>query len=655
MLALIVAMVLGATLSRNPSALTSADSYLDQQQALLAIDIGVNYAKARFRENMLWRGTPDDGPVVTLQTPDGNLTVVEDHGNVCGTVRFQGNHYGQFRIRFNFEDGPKGKDDTRNPTKNFSFPESPLSSNNLTNGSPDNLFSVEDGKPPKELDDFVQPFQAQLAVEGLAGPALRDVDPMAPNKIPDNLRLARKVAQVRLEGNFSDSLDAAAMAAGDFQARLTKGLSDREGREDKKFGWMQVSTNEERSARKPPRIRTKGTLNVESDNSNPEGFNLHASNGFANTIDGAFGSATKPSSSISVQSEEKESGFYSLGWDEVHKSSADPSDSSTVQLQAGTYVVWEKPGPSGPVPELHYYDMGMDEYLQHAVDNPSDKGMVLSNDLNEVRINDKSRPNAVRLQPYDPGDNPNPPANLHSVLMVRDDVLVVPSSNTSDFNFIPSRGFMTGPADSNGKFPGEVNDSKCIPQNIQFQFVQRAKGQENSLTCPGNVNINARVQGQGGSIVSESNIRLIGAGSLSGTQVTDGGDGLSLYAKGDVTLSTFLPLVSSGESRYADFVLKGVVYAWGDIHFDLAPANRNLANQLGYLWVTGAVVAYGGDPSDLANPEPGSGSGGVGSGRGHINIEAQFADLRYDSKYLSALNKLATPSSMEVISYTLEQ
>ena len=165
LMAIIVAMVVTATISRAPTALTSAAGYTDHQRALLAVDAGIAYARARFQEDLNWLGSHDSGPNVIVRAPDESLVVVEDHGNVVGTIRFDGGQYGQFRIRFNHQDGSSfgnNLDGFADPTPDFELDMPEISANNLMNGSSEALFESADEKPPEATDQVVQPFQAHI-------------------------------------------------------------------------------------------------------------------------------------------------------------------------------------------------------------------------------------------------------------------------------------------------------------------------------------------------------------------------------------------------------------------------------------------------------------------------------------------------------------
>jgi len=145
LITLVVVMVVGAAIRLAPTALVSASHYSDTQQAMMALDIGLEYVRNRLKEDMSWSGSPNSGPTTVVQTPDDSLVVVEDHGNVVGLVRFDSGQYGQFRIRFNHQDGPDGADGMDYPSADYELDLGVVSLNNLITGSPRALYATQSG------------------------------------------------------------------------------------------------------------------------------------------------------------------------------------------------------------------------------------------------------------------------------------------------------------------------------------------------------------------------------------------------------------------------------------------------------------------------------------------------------------------------------
>ena len=652
---IVIFLIVGATLALAPTHLASAATYTDSQRAQLSVEAGLSYARAKLKEDLTWRASPDSGPHETVRLPDESLVIVEDHGNVIGLVRFEPGQFGQFRIRFNYQDGSGARDGMDNPERSNFVDHEFISANNLSGSTPISL--IRDGRYQRylnyqqqmeellESDESVAPFQVYLAIEGRSGPGLREFTLDAPNAKPNGLRLVERMAEVRLEANFSETLDAAAMAAGDIRATLYSG-------EDSDPSELLVSSNKRGTAGTPPRIRSKGEITAVHADGGSE-VSLNSPGGFANTGTGTLGAGTVASPTLQVQNEDPGADFYSLEWDDIHHATSDPNSTDTVNLDAGTYVVWEK--PTGK-PELHYYDMGMEEYTEHMRLNPGDPGQVLSTDLKEVRNNyAQLGGNQIRLRDNTDAET----GNLYAQLLVTTDVHVSATSQTGEFNYIPQRGFMDGPPpDGVLPHPNEVDpDATYLNTNISFQFANNEGRRKTTFTSDGEITLNSRVYGDGGAITSTSDIKIVGVGKLDALGAENNGEGISLYSQGDITINTYKPNPNGETGRYNDIRLNGVLYAWGDINFELAPPPEETVPEsfyttYGQLLVKGAIVAYGGNPGDSTAGTPGSGTGGVGLGRGNINIAARYANLAYDPKYILSLDKLVSPSQMQVMSWT---
>jgi hypothetical protein len=174
-----------------------------------------------------------------------------------------------------------------------------------------------------------------------------------------------------------------------------------------------------------------------------------------------------------------------------------------------------------------------------------------------------------------------------------------------------------------------IKNSSLDPEDISVDLQADHAGKNVILSNnAGSIIFGAQVKGQGSSIVAGNEIQVLGAGTdLSAA--TDPEKGLNVYAKGDVTLSTYNPdNVTKGKSRrFNKISLRGIVYTWGD--FKAILGNEAVSPSLwGSLSLNGTLVAYGGDPAV-----------GVGSnpGKGRVDILASRADLRFDSVYLMNL------------------
>lgn len=152
--------------------------------------------------------------------------------------------------------------------------------------------------------------------------------------------------------------------------------------------------------------------------------------------------------------------------------------------------------------------------------------------------------------------------------------------------------------------------------NVIVEF--KPSGSSAVLTTPGNVNLGGKLKGDGASITSEGNINLVGLG-IDLSAATNPNEGVSLYSKKNVFISTYDKL----SGVFKDVALKGVVYCWGDFKANLGHSTISEPDW-GKLKLTGAMIAYGKDPSDLVGPVTG----------GKIEFVGEEATLKYDPAYI---------------------
>lgn len=172
------------------------------------------------------------------------------------------------------------------------------------------------------------------------------------------------------------------------------------------------------------------------------------------------------------------------------------------------------------------------------------------------------------------------------------------------------------------------------PQNAQSAI----------LSAQGNINLASKVRGKGGSMTSEADIRMVGAGSSLAASLDEG---LNLYAKGDVVLSSLKPSNNGAGLEYKSFKMKGVIYTWGDfiakIGHEASTVNQN---KWGDFSLQGALVAYG-NKGNVTLGDPGDGQGG------NISIKARQVKLQFDPAYLAAIEQGINPGHLRQTSYTI--
>lgn len=294
--------------------------------------------------------------------------------------------------------------------------------------------------------------------------------------------------------------------------------------------------------------------------------------------------------------------------------------------QGGT-AVWRIPGQTPPPSYIRYYFYGNQAFQISISDAGS--GMV------DLELTDFTE---ADLNPPITG-NPNPTPSLAAGLQI---MAGSPAHSTSLANLL---SYLDGPGSGMKELdlPGvPASELDLTADDLTVEFVPQG-GQTAILSADGDINIASKVQGTGGTLTSQGNIRFVGAGS---DLAADKEEGLNLYAKGDIILSSLEPQ-SDGSYNYKDFRMKGVLYTWGDfkakIGFD-DPA----VNSWGNFFLEGALVAYGN--KNLENlAEPGDGDGGA------IDITAGEVELIFDAAYLTAVSHVVDPGRVEQTLYTVHR
>ncbi len=174
--------------------------------------------------------------------------------------------------------------------------------------------------------------------------------------------------------------------------------------------------------------------------------------------------------------------------------------------------------------------------------------------------------------------------------------------------------------------------SPLDPEDIEVSIAPAGGKKSVVFSSDGSLTFGAQVDGKSSSIVSGKDIKVIGAGTS--IEIPKKSQGLSIYAKGDVTLSSYNPSNGGKKDksgnpkgqRYNNVSLTGVVYTWGDFKAILGSQTLTDPKYWGSFDLKGTLVAYGGDPT--------AGPGVDGKGKGKVEIVANGADMVFDSSYL---------------------
>ncbi|GMU54808.1 MAG: hypothetical protein AMXMBFR33_39540 [Candidatus Xenobia bacterium] len=691
-LSVVLVMFVGAAIALGPGNLMAGQAVLHQGHAQRAAESGLNYALTRLRADPLWRG---DKNAVTINLPD--LWVQEDNGNVVGLVRTQDGTWSQFRLRFNYQDGPVagGADGLDDPATLF-IDHKYVSVNNLQ-GIAAAPVPRADGAGYAVTAASARPFQTpvmsvSLAAEGKAGPACQQLSPANPNPPLTGSNSATVVEAIYQVPNLQPTVqESGSMSAGNFAVTLRTGSP----------GKVTVTSKD---TTKTPRIRSKGTAGVSGGNASE---NLLANNGEVRSVDSALTAGTLyDSAQVSVAGEAAVDPFYQLAWADVKK--ADPAGP---KLAAGTYVWWQDGS-------LHYYDMSYTDYVNfiqvpanannpgvsppplppEVTVDPANHKMKLTGSLyinptattNELSI--IPRGGAPEAPPGDPEAGGGSMADSAAVTLTSDisqggilhqfllqyqgpsgeidaedaggagadkieiiwdatNIQINSTNGASDQDAIkyifdqttqPTWGWDTGCApipfdqvaaaaqfgfSGGGPPAGEIDPpgvtDSLTAADLSLEFDPPVGGAV-VLTSEGDVRLTGSVEGVGGSITSNGDIRIVGMGA------TFSSEAVNMYAAGDIYFSTLDETVP-GNYAYQPVSLKGVVYAQGN--FTARLGSETLPGQWANFDLEGTLVAYGGDPTG----PPGT------NGKGKIDLRAEAVDLILDTSYVGALSSILPP------------
>jgi len=410
-LSILIAMYISAAFALSRGQLLTTRQSSENELAELAAKSGIQYALARLEEDINWRG---DGNNITVNTSD--LTVVENNGNVVGLLTFLDGGKAQFRLRFNYQDGPAGPDGLDDPPADMLINNPHVSLSRLVPDSrpPNFPLPLGDGSgysvDGNDTGYSVQPGVVALVCEGRVSPELKDANSTNPNPPLEQVLATRVVEEFHkvVEVNGQKVVDPAlSMAAKKTRINLFDGDATQEALLN-----LSDSTGEGQ-----PKLRTR------------DGFEVRNEDGTLGGVDGEDSKIlvldpTDPDQlqanlhpGVSGGEEDPAVAFYELTWDQVESAS-----STTASLKAGTYVYWASDD------SLHYYPKNHEKYMVDIVNNPTDPGQVVT-DL----------PDGLSF--VKPGETgPDGVTSDKIRLVVTGDVNVEQEGDAVDFSFLPRSG-----------------------------------------------------------------------------------------------------------------------------------------------------------------------------------------------------------------------
>lgn len=345
-LAVLIAMYVASSAILTRGQYGALRQSAEDRRAEEAARSGLEYAQARLEEDPAWCG---NGGGVVVDTP--TLMVREEGGNVVGIVSTSDGGRGQFRIRFNHQDGPAGTDVMVDPPSDMIVDSPHVSVNNVLNA-----FSV-----PLPLGDGpgnacqgsvtgypVPEFTAAIVCEGRVFEELASAGAQTANLAPDGVEATRVIEAFYRVSDFSGETpaqDAVTMAGRGVDMKLFNGAGSEK---------VTMSTYQGMG---PAQLRSKGDVTVTDVDSNAatvDGVDAHLLLPDPNTLTALLAGG------VQRGSEDINGDFYKLTWEQASTVGADAGS-----VPAGVYVYWASDQ------KLHYYDMSYSEYMTFMKADPA--------------------------------------------------------------------------------------------------------------------------------------------------------------------------------------------------------------------------------------------------------------------------------------------
>lgn len=508
---LVVMLVAGVVLMGAGGSALSA-SFHEREAALMAAESGLQYALTRLQARSDWRGTAAGGGPLPMNP---EFSVVERNGNVLGFLRTPSGQRSQFRIKFNYEDGgsgssgPDGLPDTQGDDLRFRLAMPFVSVNNLLGQSPTPIWrAAPDGRglAPGEPEVLLPRRTACIRVLGLAGWGVRESEPSNPDAFVGGRAVVQRLVEAYLTLDESASMDSAAYAGGEIRADLAlNGV----------FKVRSADPEEPARLRALKSVRLDGQGNIRFDGGNES--EIVVGEGHEFTV-----GRTTPRN-VGVLEEDSSDLFKRMGWDSVPKASA--ASTSDAQMPGGVYI-WRTEESNPDLAWLEYFDQdhGQQEIPPAQQFEPGTGRRV---DTATVLI----RGSGVMVDPES------------ATLEIRNNVFVNPSeSGISSLAVLADPTLTVGGARPGILFAPPEGSTKAP-----------------ILTAPGSIRLEGSASGIG-AMTSEGGIHLQGSSLLE----TDPETGVSLYAKGDITVEA-MPVEVATKSSLLTNVVRAYVERGGDL------------------------------------------------------------------------------------------
>jgi hypothetical protein len=446
-LTLLATFFLGALVQMNPSRLRRNLHDENRDRAAMAARAGVDYALNRFKSDTDWVANANTETVLM-----DDLVIREDNGNVLGWIRAEDGTWAAFRMRFNAQDGPLGRDGIDDPV--YSMSTRSVSLNNLSgpDAQPVPLANTSFEAPVGALDVSMTapPNSIALVVEGIVGPELSPSD-------PEGLAQATGVTTRTVEGIYvvSDITtgtdgDAVLMAGGDALVQVGDRPTGSEPESNRDIrGVLSLQSSSDNIAG----IRSKGKLELSrgQGGGSSSKFDPDADATVQVNPQTPFNEVLADGSTFEGSEEDLDATFHKIEWDKVK----DSEQAGAVTLPGGVYIFTDGGADSGRSlsQNVKYYDMTWDQYRNKLMSGtvpvespvPPDFLDMVELDAKSVTLTKIENGNEVEYQ------------EKRDVIRLTGDV-TVNDPDSKGLTIVPERGARQK-AGSDGEAAGEPIDS----------------------------------------------------------------------------------------------------------------------------------------------------------------------------------------------------
>ncbi len=649
LIVLVLGLILRVAVIRMPSVLGAAGHSAAHEQAERAAQSGIEFALTQLRETPDWKG---GAARQTLLDHAGVLTVVQEQGNVLGTLTGTDGSRCEFRLRFNFQDGGgTGGDGRPDPSGELRFAMPYVSVNNLLLDT-ETVVPRASGPDSAVLDPTTGfPLPGQSVCLVVEGRALRSGGGVAARSVKEGVYLMNKERAIT---------DAVVMAGGGIDIKTGTGQS----RVVLGGSMIKQATHE------LLRLRTKGGVNLHRSDGSPALVRVaEGTRGEINyDFQKAFQAQLPGNNRVTIVEEDSGKDFYNLPWDAVKKASG----SNSVKLPGGVYAYGDFGNGQR---EMYYFDMTYDEYKALPqvpnLGDPGFSGRAVGTDFAGVRGSDglgdlsarlSIKPTTLMERAWG-GDNGIPVQGFQ--LTVKDiDLRIDPSaSGKESFALVPH-----SPTQWSSKQPETLPPRRddFTPDSMKIVL------SGTTISANDDVTIHGGVTGKSGTITSAGTVQMLAGRTMvmenqgkpaneveqeledanppddpeeGGSAAPDPDDEanrgnsalqLNIYAKEQLKISTFSNRIVNENgvprSGYRNLTFKGLLYSWQDVEVIASDAPAHPAT--GVFTLRGSLVAYGADPE---SGEPGSISSDPGDPTrlgGKVSIEARSSKLYWDPRYI---------------------